>query len=114
MKGRVLPMHQGIKLVEQDEHPMEGPGDWYEVSEKKANLSALVINDGCPELPIGPPNYGVNSNTSTVPVRFLGFTSKTSEQVYIFIREYKIAYPTYTGGWNDCRTFVDALTKFLL
>ena len=70
---------------------------------KKANLSALVINDGCPELPIGPPHYGVNSSTSTVPVRFLGFTSKTSEQVYIFIREYKIAYPApYTFvAWNS-------------
>ena len=49
-----------------------------------------------------------------LPVRLLGFTSKTSEQVYIFIREYKIAYPTYWGLCNDCRTFVDALTKFLL
>ena len=106
--------HRGIKIVESGENPISGSGKWWEVSPKKENNSTLVFNLGEESLPVGDPFVGVSSNTGTTPKQFLGTTTKSDSQIYIYVRKYQKTWPDYHGLWNNCLDFADYLQKFLV
>ena len=117
-KGEVLcfcgKLHEGIKLVDSGESPISGEGKWWEVGAKKENNSTLVFNLGYKELPVGEPSVGVRSNTGTMPKKFVGITSKTDLQIYLFARKYQKTWPGYHAVRNNCIHFRAAFEKFLV
>ena len=113
-RGKFCAFAESYTRESSGESPISGEGKWWEVGAKKENNSTLVFNLGYKELPVGEPSVGVRSNTSTMPKKFVGITSKTDLQIYLFARKYQKTWPGYHAVRNNCIHFRAAFEKFLV
>ena len=102
-------VHRAIKITDRANHPLNGRGTWSEV--RRRGLSLLLDSDST-SLPLGFPDLGVNSNSETQGIQFLGYTSKTDCEIRLWRRQYLKKYPTYSG-WNNCRSYALDFAAFL-